>query len=67
VAAGRSPACRVPHERTAALADGIARVLDDPDRAAALSAEAPGRARKNLDIGHMVDEHIDLYRRLMED
>jgi glycosyltransferase involved in cell wall biosynthesis len=57
----------VPPSDSAALADGIASLLDDPGLAAALAAEARAWARKNLDVTRMVDEHVDLYRRLLED
>ncbi len=57
----------VPASNPTALADGIARVLNDPDLAASLGAEARGWALKNLDVACMVEEHTDLYRRLMED
>ncbi|GAA1273606.1 glycosyltransferase [Sphaerisporangium rubeum] len=57
----------VPAADPRALADGIAHVLENPAPAAALGAEARDWARKNLDVGRMVDEHVHLYRRLLED
>ncbi|WP_433435252.1 glycosyltransferase [Nonomuraea sp. CA-141351] len=56
----------VPARDAEALADGIARVLDDPDFAAALGRAACAWARKNLDADAMVDQHIQLYRRLVD-
>ncbi|MFG1686373.1 glycosyltransferase [Nonomuraea sp. NPDC049269] len=46
------------------LADGIAQVLDDPALAVSLGQAARAWARKNLDADVMVDDHINLYRRL---
>ncbi|MEV0231181.1 glycosyltransferase [Nonomuraea sp. NPDC050786] len=56
----------VPARDAGALADGIARVVDDPDLAAALGRAARAWARKNLDVDAMVDQHIELYRRLAD-
>ncbi|MEU7880387.1 glycosyltransferase [Microbispora bryophytorum] len=57
----------VPPEDPAALSDGILRVLDDPDLAAGLGTAARAWARKNLDLDVMVDDHLALYRRLLDD
>ncbi|MEU8245996.1 glycosyltransferase [Nonomuraea sp. NPDC048916] len=50
---------------SAALADGIGRLLDDPELAGALAAAARLWARENFDTRVMFDEHLDLYRRLL--
>ncbi|GAB3898656.1 hypothetical protein GCM10027612_57240 [Microbispora bryophytorum subsp. camponoti] len=57
----------VPPEDPVALSDGILRVLDDPDLAAGLGAAARAWARKNLGLDVMVDDHLALYRRLLDD
>ncbi|MER6947334.1 glycosyltransferase [Nonomuraea sp. NPDC000554] len=56
----------VPASDPVALAEGIARLLDDPDLAASLGAAARAWAGKNLDMDVMVDEHVRLYHRLLE-
>jgi glycosyltransferase involved in cell wall biosynthesis len=50
-----------------ALADGLARVLEDPVLAARLGAEARHWSRTHLSVDAMVDRHVDLYRKLLED
>lgn len=50
----------------AALSEGIGRLLDDPELAASLGVAARAWARKNLEATVMVDEHVNLYRRLLE-
>ncbi|WP_204018896.1 glycosyltransferase [Sphaerimonospora thailandensis] len=57
----------VPPADAAALSDGILRVLDDQEFAAGLATAARAWARKNLDLDMMVDEHVALYRRLLEE
>ncbi|MDP4511945.1 glycosyltransferase [Nonomuraea turcica] len=54
----------VPASDGEALADGIARVLDNPELAASMSCAAHAWARKNLDADLMIDQHLDLYGRL---
>ncbi|MEV0346410.1 glycosyltransferase [Nonomuraea sp. NPDC050680] len=54
----------VPASDARALADGIVRVLDDPDLAASLGREARAWAREHLDVDVLVDQHINLYQRL---
>ncbi|MEU0567481.1 glycosyltransferase [Nonomuraea sp. NPDC005983] len=56
----------VPAADPVALAEGIARLVDDPDLAASLGAAARAWAGKNLDLDVMVDEHVHLYHRLLE-
>ncbi|MEV4457624.1 glycosyltransferase [Microbispora sp. NPDC049633] len=56
----------VPPSSPRALADGIARLLDDPALAATLGAAARAWARQNLDLEAVTDEHIDLYHRLLQ-
>ncbi|MEV1169997.1 glycosyltransferase [Nonomuraea sp. NPDC049784] len=50
----------------AALADGICRLLEDPELARQLSEAARLWAQKTFDTHEMVDEHIKLYRHLLE-
>lgn len=57
----------VPPEDPVALGDGILRVLDDPELAAGLGTAARAWARKNLDLDVMVDDHLALYRRLLDE
>lgn len=54
----------VPVSDAEALADGIVRVLDDPDLAASLGRAARAWAREHLDVDVMIDQHVDLYQRL---
>jgi glycosyltransferase involved in cell wall biosynthesis len=54
----------VPASDARALAEGILRVLDDPDLAASLGREARVWAREHLDVDVLVDQHINLYQRL---
>ncbi|MEU7831174.1 MULTISPECIES: glycosyltransferase [unclassified Nonomuraea] len=54
----------IPASDAEALADGIVRVLDDPDLAACLGREARAWAREHLDVDVLVDQHINLYQRL---
>ncbi|GAA2895308.1 glycosyltransferase [Streptosporangium fragile] len=56
----------VPAADPQALADGIARLLDDPVLAASLADAALAWARKNLGLDVMVDAHLALYGRLLE-
>ncbi|MEU0567483.1 glycosyltransferase [Nonomuraea sp. NPDC005983] len=56
----------VPAADPVALAEGIARLVDDPDLAASLGAAARAWAGKNLNLDVMVDEHVHLYHRLLE-
>ncbi|MEU8174835.1 glycosyltransferase [Microbispora hainanensis] len=57
----------VPPEDPVALGEGILRVLDDPELAARLGTEARAWARKNLDLDVMADDHLALYRRLLDE
>lgn len=54
------------HDDPAALAEAVLRLLDDPELGARLGAAARAWAAKNLDMTVMVEEHIALYRRLLE-
>ncbi len=56
----------VPASSPSALAEGVGRLLDDPELAAALGAAARAWARKNLDVAVMAEQHINLYHRLLE-
>ncbi|GII27292.1 glycosyltransferase [Planotetraspora mira] len=56
----------VPPADPAALAEGITRLVENPELAAALGAAAHAWARKNLCLDVMVDDHIKLYQRLLE-
>ncbi|MEU0481183.1 glycosyltransferase [Streptosporangium sp. NPDC006013] len=55
-----------PPSDPAALAEGIARLLDDPELAVSLGAAARVWARKNLDMDVITEEHINLYHQLMK-
>ncbi|GIH64217.1 glycosyltransferase [Microbispora siamensis] len=55
----------VPARAPRALADGIARLVDDPALAASLGASARAWAWRNLDMETVTDEHLDLYQRLL--
>lgn len=57
----------VPAADPAALAHAITRLIEDPELAAFLGDEARTWARKNLCLDVMVDDHIQLYHRLVED
>jgi glycosyltransferase involved in cell wall biosynthesis len=61
-AAGPGGAVMVPPERPDALADGLAEVLRDPDRARALGATARARAMGAYAIENVAARHLDLYR-----
>ncbi|MGW4422905.1 glycosyltransferase [Streptosporangium sp. NPDC004631] len=56
----------IPASDPAALAEAVLRLLDDPELGAGLGAAARAWAAKNLDMTVMVEEHIALYRRLLE-
>jgi glycosyltransferase involved in cell wall biosynthesis len=56
----------VPPRASAALADAVMSLLDDPAAAASLGAAARAWARENLDVTVMAEEHINLYRQLLE-
>ncbi|GAA4229515.1 glycosyltransferase involved in cell wall biosynthesis [Streptosporangium album] len=56
----------IPASSPSALAEGIVRLLDDPELATALGAAARAWARKNLDVAVMAEQHINLYHRLLE-
>ncbi|MDR8414588.1 glycosyltransferase [Nonomuraea sp. 3-1Str] len=56
----------VPPSEPVALADGIGRLLDDPELAGRLASAGRAWARKHFDTHVMVDEHVTLYRRLLE-
>ncbi|MEQ4717345.1 glycosyltransferase [Nonomuraea sp. B19D2] len=56
----------VPPGDPKALAEGIARLLRDPDLAVLLGAAACAWAMKQLDVTTLVEEHVKLYRRLLE-
>ncbi|GAA4584387.1 glycosyltransferase [Planotetraspora phitsanulokensis] len=56
----------VPPADPAALAEGITRLVENPELAASLGAAARAWARKNLCLDVMVDDHITLYQRLLE-
>ncbi|MBN6053693.1 glycosyltransferase, partial [Nonomuraea sp. RK-328] len=55
----------VPPADPAAIADAVARLVDDRGHAAWLAAEARAWALKNLDVTTMVEQHITLYERLL--
>ncbi|GAA3201907.1 glycosyltransferase [Nonomuraea roseoviolacea] len=56
----------VPPADPAALADGVARLLDDPELARRTAAEARLWAREHLDPRVLRDEHLTLYHRLLK-
>ncbi|MEV7006436.1 glycosyltransferase [Streptosporangium sp. NPDC051022] len=56
----------VPAADPEALADALLRLLGDPELGAHLGSAARAWAAKNLDVTLMVEEHIALYRRLLE-
>ncbi|TMR97238.1 glycosyltransferase [Nonomuraea basaltis] len=57
----------VPPSDPVALADAVYRLLDDSELAHALAAAACAWARKNLDGTILVEEHLKLYQRLLDD
>ncbi|GGO65555.1 glycosyltransferase family 4 protein [Nonomuraea cavernae] len=57
----------VPPADPVALSQAVARLLDDPELAASLGAASRLWASKNLDVTTMVEEHMGLYHRLLED
>ncbi|WP_241564881.1 glycosyltransferase [Nonomuraea polychroma] len=56
----------VPPKDPDALAAALDRLLQDREQAAELGMAAKSWAMKNLDLDTMVDQHVDLYLRLME-
>ena len=56
----------VPPANADELADGLAEVLADPELARRIGAEAQRWSRRNLHVDTMIDEHLDLYTRLLE-
>lgn len=56
----------VPPADPDALADGLAEVLSDPERARRTGAEARRWSLQNLHVDTMVDKHVDVYTRLWE-
>jgi glycosyltransferase involved in cell wall biosynthesis len=56
----------VPPSDPDALADGLGRVLGDPALAAHLGAEARAWSRDHLHVDAMVDQHVHIYRELLE-
>jgi glycosyltransferase involved in cell wall biosynthesis len=56
----------VPPADPGALADGIDKLLADPSRAARLAARARAWCRAHAHVDAMVDEHIRIYRELLE-
>ena len=56
----------VPPSDPEALAGGLGRVLGDPVLAARLGAEARAWSRANLHVDAMVDQHVHIYRELLE-
>ncbi|MEV1206597.1 glycosyltransferase [Microbispora rosea] len=55
----------VPPAAPEALADGIARLLDDRALAASMGAAARAWAWKNLDMEAVTEEHLGMYQRLL--
>ncbi|HKP20371.1 MAG TPA: glycosyltransferase, partial [Thermoleophilaceae bacterium] len=51
----------VPARDPGALADALAALLRDPDRAAALGAEARERQRSRFGVGRMIDGSLQVY------
>lgn len=56
----------VPPADPGALADGLGRVLGDPALAARLAAEARAWSEAHLHVDAMVDQHVHIYRELLE-
>lgn len=57
----------VPPENPQALADALERVLGDPCLSASLGRAARAWAVDNLSLDSMIDRHLGLYRRLLEE
>lgn len=57
----------VPPESPQALADALERVVRDPCLGASLGGAARAWALDNLGVDSMVDRHLSLYRRLLEE
>ncbi len=49
----------------AALADALRKILESPDRGAALAAAARRRAKESFSVERMADEYVGLYRKLL--
>jgi glycosyltransferase involved in cell wall biosynthesis len=56
----------VPPADPDALADGLRRVLTDPELAARLGGKAREWSRTHLPVEVMVDQHVHIYRELLE-
>jgi glycosyltransferase involved in cell wall biosynthesis len=56
----------VPPADAGALADGVARLLAEPELAARLGGEARRWSRQHLGVDGMVEQHVSLYGRLLE-
>jgi glycosyltransferase involved in cell wall biosynthesis len=61
---GGQPPCGhvVPREDPAALADALADLLADRERAAAWGARAAARIREHYTLEHMLDRLLEVYR-----
>ncbi|MET8338513.1 glycosyltransferase [Streptosporangium canum] len=57
----------VPPADPPALADALERVLRDPHLSASLGIAARAWALDNLGVDSMIDRHLVLYRRLLEE
>jgi glycosyltransferase involved in cell wall biosynthesis len=55
----------VPPETLATLADAILSVLADPERAQAMGASGRERVQREFTVDRMVDQHLELYRRML--
>ncbi len=49
----------------AALADALRKMLESPDRGAALAAAARRRAEESFSVERMADGYVELYRQLL--
>lgn len=58
--------CLVAAENPQALADGIARILSDPERARSMGLAARARVRERFSIGAQAKSYEDLYRGVLE-